>query len=106
MGPITRLLTGQLTGDVKFTNDKVGPLFNDTALVFLTVDVQSNFPNNPTFVPLTFYNAKEDSNVHQLQFRVLGSRPTHEAQRKPEPDGAGHHRGERCYRAGGEGRDF
>ena len=28
-------------------------------MVFLTLDVQSNFPNNPTFVPLTFYNANQ-----------------------------------------------
>jgi hypothetical protein len=28
-------------------------------VVFLTLDVQSNFPNNPTSVPLTFYSAKQ-----------------------------------------------
>jgi hypothetical protein len=52
-------LTGQLTGDVKFDNTTVSPLYNRTSLVVLTLDVQSNFPNDPTFVPLTFYNAKQ-----------------------------------------------
>ena len=52
-------LTGQLTGDVKFDNTTVSPLYNRTSLVLLTLDVQSNFPNNPTFVPLTFYNANQ-----------------------------------------------
>ena len=52
-------LTGQLTGDVKFDNTTVSPLYNTTSLVLLTLDVQSNRPNNPTFVPLTFYNANQ-----------------------------------------------
>jgi len=52
-------LTGQLSGDVKFDNTTVSPLYNTTSLVLLTLDVQSNRPNNPTFVPLTFYNAKQ-----------------------------------------------
>ena len=52
-------LTGQLSGDVKFDNTTVSPLYNTTSLVLLTLDVQSNLPNNPTFVPLTFYNANQ-----------------------------------------------
>jgi hypothetical protein len=52
-------LTGQLSGDVKFDNTTVSPLYNNTFLILLTLDVQSNFPNNPTFVPVTFYNAKQ-----------------------------------------------
>ena len=52
-------LTGQLTGDVKFDNTTVSPLYNTTSLVLLTLDVQSGRPNNPTFVPLTFYNANQ-----------------------------------------------
>ena len=52
-------LTGQLTGDVKFDNTTVSPLYNTTSVVFLTLDVQSGRPNNPTFVPLTFYNANQ-----------------------------------------------
>jgi hypothetical protein len=53
------LVTGQLSGDVKFDNTTVSPVYNNTFLVLLTVDVQSNFPNNPTFVDLTFYNATQ-----------------------------------------------
>jgi hypothetical protein len=51
-------LTGQLTGDVRFT-DTAGPTFSDTYLILLTLDVQSNFPNNPTFVGINFYNANQ-----------------------------------------------
>jgi hypothetical protein len=52
-------VTGQLTGDVKFDNKTTPPLFNKTRLILLTLDVQSNFPNNPTFVDFVFYNAKQ-----------------------------------------------
>jgi hypothetical protein len=53
------LLTGQLSGDVKFDNTTVSPLYNNTFLVLLTIDVQSGLPNNPTFSNLTFYNANQ-----------------------------------------------
>jgi len=53
------VLTGQLSGDVKFDNTTVAPLYNNTFLVLLTLDVQSSFPNNPTFAEFTFYNAKQ-----------------------------------------------
>jgi hypothetical protein len=52
-------LTGQLSADVKFDNTTVAPLYNNTFLILLTLDVQSNFPNDPIFVPVTFYNAKQ-----------------------------------------------
>ena len=71
------MLTGQLTGDVKFTDVIPGPGRVDpkTWLVFLTVDVQSNFPNNPTFVPLTFYNAKEVPTSTSFNFVCWGQVP-------------------------------
>lgn len=53
-------LTGVQVGDVRFDKTALGaPLPNvlsETFLVFLTLNVQSNRPNNPTFVPLNFYN--------------------------------------------------
>jgi hypothetical protein len=61
-------LTGQLTGDVKFDNTTVSPLYNTTSVVFLTLDVQSGRPNNPTFVPLTFYNAKQSPTSTSVNF--------------------------------------
>jgi len=60
-------LTGQLTGDVKFTNEHA-PLFSNTKLVLLTVDVQSGFPNNPTFVPITFFNANQQPTSTETNF--------------------------------------
>ncbi len=77
VAPHYTMLTGQLTGDVKFTNtvDKVGTVDPRTSLVFLTVDVQSNFPNNPTFVPLTFYNAKEVPTSTSFNFVCWGAVP-------------------------------
>jgi hypothetical protein len=62
------VLTGQLSGDVKFDNTTVSPLYNRTSLVLLTLDVQSNFPNNPTFAQLTFYNAKRASTSTETNF--------------------------------------
>ncbi|MBV8121213.1 MAG: hypothetical protein JO081_14905 [Alphaproteobacteria bacterium] len=56
-------LTDVQVADVRF--DKPAPgaplpnILSNTALVFLTVDVQSGLPNNPIFVPLSFYNEKE-----------------------------------------------
>jgi hypothetical protein len=56
--------TGVLYGDVKFDNEApanaAGPnpnnAFSQTFLILLTLDVSSNAPNNPTFVPITFHN--------------------------------------------------
>ena len=53
-------ITGVQYGDVKF--DKTAPglplpnVFSKTALTFLTLDVKSSSPNNPTFVNLDFTN--------------------------------------------------
>jgi len=75
LGSDYTMLTGQLTGDVKFTNTvpKPGTVDPNTSLVFLTVDVQSNFPNNPTFVPLTFYNANEVPTSTSFNFVCWGA---------------------------------
>jgi hypothetical protein len=61
-------LTGQLSGDVKFDNTTVSPLYNNTFLILLTLDVRSNLPNNPTFVPVTFYNAKQAPTSTETNF--------------------------------------
>jgi hypothetical protein len=60
--------TGQLSGDVKFDNTTVSPLYSNTFLVLLTLDAQSNLPNNPTFVPITFYNAKQAPTSTETNF--------------------------------------
>jgi hypothetical protein len=62
------VLTGQLSGDVKFDNTTVSPLYNKTFLVLLTLDAQPNFPNNPTFAQLTFYNAKHAPTSTETNF--------------------------------------
>jgi hypothetical protein len=55
-------ITGNLFGDVKFDRTTAGGnptpsnALSETFLVLLTLDVRSNQPNNPTFVPLQFYN--------------------------------------------------
>ena len=55
-------LAGTLYGDVKFDRTTAGGVptpsnaLSKTYLIFLTLDVRSNRPNNPTFVPLNFYN--------------------------------------------------
>jgi hypothetical protein len=53
-------ITGSFYGDVRFDKTEPGaPLPNvlsRTFITFLTLDVRSNRPNNPTFVPLNFYN--------------------------------------------------
>jgi hypothetical protein len=61
-------LTGQLSGDVKFDNTTVSPLYNNTFLILLTLDVRSNFPNYPTFVPVTFNNAKQAPTSTETNF--------------------------------------
>jgi hypothetical protein len=58
-GHYTRL-TGEFVSDVRFDKTTLGaPLPNvlsRTFIIFLTLDVLANLPNNPTFVPLTFWN--------------------------------------------------
>jgi len=55
-------ITGNLYGDVKFDRTTAGGaptpsnLLSETFLILLTLDVRSNQPNYPTFVPLQFYN--------------------------------------------------
>jgi len=53
-------ITGSFAGDVRFDKTVAGaPLPNalsTTFITFLTLDVLSNLPNNPTFVPLQFWN--------------------------------------------------
>jgi len=53
-------ITGSFYGDVRFDKTAPGAPLPDvqsrTFITFLTLDVRSNRPNNPTFVPLNFYN--------------------------------------------------
>jgi hypothetical protein len=55
-------ITGNLYGDVKYDRTTPGGLptpsnaLSRTYLILLTLDVRSNQPNYPTFVPLQFYN--------------------------------------------------
>jgi len=53
-------ITGQFAGDLRFDKTVTGaPLPNvlsKTYITFLTLDVRSNQPNNPTIVPLQFWN--------------------------------------------------
>jgi hypothetical protein len=61
-------VTGQVIGDVRYTNFATGPLFTDGLLTLLTLDVRSNRPNNPTFVDLDFFggNPSAIGNENQL----------------------------------------
>jgi hypothetical protein len=58
-------VTGVQIGDVRFDKTTAGdPLPNvlsTTSLVFLTLDVRSNAPNNPVFVNLNFWNESSGS---------------------------------------------
>jgi hypothetical protein len=53
-------ITGSFYGDVRFDKTAPGAPLPDiqsrTTITFLTLDVRSNRPNNPVFVPLNFYN--------------------------------------------------
>jgi len=48
-------VTGQVLGDIRYTNLTAGPTFTLGVLTLLTLDVRSNRPNNPTFVDLDFF---------------------------------------------------
>jgi hypothetical protein len=48
-------VTGQVLGDVRYTNTTTGPTFSLGVLTLLTLDVKSNRPNNPVFVDLDFF---------------------------------------------------
>src|SRR6516165_8175963 len=61
-------VTGQVAGDVRYTNLTTGPTFTLGVLTLLTLDVRSNRPNNPTFVDLDFFggNPSAIGNENQL----------------------------------------
>jgi hypothetical protein len=48
-------VSGQVLGDVRYSNLTTGPTFTQGLLTLLTLDVKSNRPNNPTFVDLDFF---------------------------------------------------
>ena len=48
-------VTGQVLGDIRYTNLTAGPTFTLGVLTLLTLDVRSNRPNNPTFIDLDFF---------------------------------------------------
>jgi hypothetical protein len=48
-------VTGQVVGDIRYTNLTTPPTFTLGALTLLTLDVKSNRPNNPVFVNLDFF---------------------------------------------------
>src|SRR5215472_2209773 len=61
-------ITGQVVGDVTYTNLTTGPTFTRGMLTLLTLDVKSNRPNNPVFVDLDFFggNPSAIGNENQL----------------------------------------
>jgi hypothetical protein len=61
-------VTGQVMGDVRYTNLTAGPTFTQGVLTLLTLDVKSNRPNNPVFVDLDFFggNPSAIGNENQL----------------------------------------
>jgi hypothetical protein len=60
-------VSGTLFGDVKFDRTTAGGgpsptnALSETWLLLLTLDVRLNLPNNPTFVPLDFFNESLNS---------------------------------------------
>jgi len=50
-------LPGVIYTDVAY--DRTAPTIKNTFLTLLTMDVNSNRPNDPTFVDMNFYNASE-----------------------------------------------
>jgi hypothetical protein len=61
-------VTGQVMGDVRYSNLTTGPTFTQGLLTLLTLDVKSNRPNFPTFVDLDFFggNPSAIGNENQL----------------------------------------
>jgi len=61
-------VTGQVIGDVRYTNVTSGPTFTLGVLTLLTLDVRSNRPNDATFVDLDFFggNPSAIGNENQL----------------------------------------
>jgi hypothetical protein len=56
-------ITGVATGDVRFDKTAAGlpgpNVLSTTSITMLTLDVFSGLPNNPTMVPITFYNESD-----------------------------------------------
>jgi hypothetical protein len=48
-------VTGQVIGDMRYTNVAAGPTFTLGGLTLLTLDVKSNRPNNPMIVDFDFF---------------------------------------------------
>jgi hypothetical protein len=61
-------VTGQVMGDIRYTNLTTGPTFTAGVLTLLTLDVRSNRPNRPTFVDLDFFGGNPSliGNENQL----------------------------------------
>jgi hypothetical protein len=61
-------VTGQVLGDIRYTNLTTGPTFALGVLTLLTLDVKSNRPNDPVFVDLDFFggNPSTIGNENQL----------------------------------------
>jgi len=64
-------VTGQVLGDIRYTNPTITPAFPTLSvgiLTLLTLDVKSNRPNNPVFVDLDFFggNPSTIGNENQL----------------------------------------
>ncbi len=71
-------VAGMLYGDVKFDKSVAGPpapntALNQTYLILLTLNVRSNRPNNPTFVPLDFFNESAVAGGTDPNFESLTS---------------------------------
>jgi hypothetical protein len=61
-------VTGQVAGDVRYSNFTIGTTEINGSLTLLTLDVKSNRPNNPVFVDLDFFggNPSAIGNENQL----------------------------------------
>jgi len=64
-------VVGQFSSDVRFDSDTIAP-FADTALIFLTLDVNSNGSNSPTAVSLVFYDADQTPISEFISFTCWG----------------------------------
>jgi hypothetical protein len=54
-GSMYKEVTGTIYGSIPYQSPE-----RETSLILLTLDVQSNLPNTPTFVGLNFYNENEN----------------------------------------------
>jgi hypothetical protein len=68
-----KAVTGDIVGTVRYDRDPTATVGEvDTIVTFLTLDVYSNRPNYPTFVPLIFYNAVEIPTDDEFHFICWG----------------------------------